>query len=505
MSTWDAVPYILLIVKLLLIVVATIFFISGVDDACVDLLYVARRVFRRLTGRPAATSIAVDGLADRPEQMVAVMVPAWHEADVIYQMLTNAVATLDYRRYHIFVGTYLNDPATQREVLRAAAEHPQVHCVGTGRRGPTCKADCLNAVYTAIRQYEGQQGITFEIFVLQDAEDWPHALSLKLFNLLIPLKDMVQVPVEPLPRRWWDLTAGHYLDEFAENHLKNIVVRQMLRAGIPSAGVGTAFSRRALAAVAAVQDGMVFNTQSLTEDYEIGLLVHALGMDQAFVRASVPRRSVRRRWRRGRLLAATTRDRIAVRAYFPHSFRAAVKQKGRWVLGITLQGYRNIGWTGQRAADYMLFRDRKGLFTSVANVLGYLSLATVLAIWAAGRFLPDGYRFPPLAAPGSLLYFLIAADTGFLALRLLVRAVCTYRLYGVTQAMLAIPRQVWGNFINFGAVCRAIRLYVTAAVTGGAIAWGKTEHVFPTDRQLRVFRRALGDALAERQLGAPCE
>ena len=60
-------------------------------------------------------------------------------------------------------------------------------------------------------------------------------------------KDLIQVPVYPLMHRhWWNFTANHYADEFAELHGKDVIVREALVGQVPSAGVGTCFSRRAV-------------------------------------------------------------------------------------------------------------------------------------------------------------------------------------------------------------------------------------------------------------------
>jgi adsorption protein B len=32
----------------------------------------------------------------------------------------------------------------------------------------------------------------------------------------------VQIPIISLKRRWWNLIGGHYMDEFAEAHCKEI-------------------------------------------------------------------------------------------------------------------------------------------------------------------------------------------------------------------------------------------------------------------------------------------
>src|SRR5205085_11390862 len=146
---------------------------------------------------------------------------------------------------------------------------------------------------------------------------------------------------------------------------------------------GCAFSRQALASLAIVHGGEVFNTSSLTEDYEIGFRLKRLGLKQAFVKTGVARPALKRRFGVGKARIALEVDPIVVRAYFPSAFRAAVRQKARWVLGIAFQGYRNIGWVGDLRTDYMLFRDRKSVFTSIANVVGYASLAAVVSVWVA--------------------------------------------------------------------------------------------------------------------------
>jgi adsorption protein B len=291
--------------------------------------------------------------------------------------------------------------------------------------------------------------------------------------------------VWPLPTRWCDFTAGHYIDEFAESHFKNMVVRESLSRSIPSAGVGTAFSRAALQALA-TNGRDVFDTGSLTEDYEIGVRLHRRGMKQVFVRQVLtPPSGAGARFQR--LAGGDSKDMpdaIVVREYFPCRFSAAVKQKSRWVLGITLQGWRNLGWAGDPWMKYMLFRDRKSLVTSIVNVLGYVALAAVVGIWALGSVVDDGYRYPPLVESGSWLSRMIVADTAFLVVRLLERAYCVGRVYGWPQACLSVPRQFWGNVINCAAASRALYLFLESRLTGKTLAWGKTDHVFPSDAVL---------------------
>src|SRR5918999_4010811 len=152
---------------------------------------------------------------------------------------------------------------------------------------------------------------------------------------------------------------------------------------------------------------------------------------------------------------------------------ATYSTRARWLIGIALQGWRNLGWTDDLRVNYMLFRDRKTLLTSWFNVLGYAASVLVVGIWLASSFIPDAYRYPPLVAKGTWLYDLIVIDTAFFALRLGERAYCTYQWYGPMQAALSMPRQFWGNIINFGAGVRATWLYMHSRISGRALAWAK--------------------------------
>jgi adsorption protein B len=54
-------------------------------------------------------------------------------------------------------------------------------------------------------------------------------------------------------------------------------VRQALGAGLPLAGVGCAIRRDILGAIADARGGVPFDATSLTEDYELGLTISAMG------------------------------------------------------------------------------------------------------------------------------------------------------------------------------------------------------------------------------------
>jgi adsorption protein B len=494
----DAIAAMLVACKLLTVVVGVLFLVSGSDDLFIDLCYLVRVLYKRLFVTPRYPPLLEEDLRALAEQPIAVMIPAWQESSVIRQMLLNTRGRLDYTNYVLFVGTYPNDPATAREVDGLEEAGARVVRVTVPHNGPTNKADCLNWIYHGIRRYEAAERVAFQIFVMQDCEDVIHPLCYRLFNYLIPRKDMVQLPVLSLERRWHEFTGSHYLDEFAQLHYKDLVVRELLDRSLPAAGVGVAFSRRALAAVADANRGEIFSTKSLTEDYDFGFRLKRLGMRQIFVKFAVERDVVRSDAASGTRRARRVRELVGVREYFPATLRAAIRQKSRWVVGIVMQGWSHLGWSSDWRTNYMLYRDRKSLITNLATIAGYLVVSVVLSVWVMQCLWPDAYRFPPIVQRGSTLWYMLLANFALLVWRVLQRAFCVWRLHGYRQAALSIARLPWANLVNFAATVRAIRLYVRHLRTGKAIAWDKTDHTYPAVESI-PFRRPLGAATANGQ------
>lgn len=496
----DLIALALVLAQALLVFVSLVFLASGLDDLFIDLCFIARSAWRRLFVLPRHPRLSAERLRAKPEQFIAVMLPAWDESAVIRPMLENTLKSLTYTNVRLFVGTYPNDPATGREVELVRANSDRVEHIVCPHDGPTNKADCLNWIYQGIKRYEKEHDARFEIFVMQDCEDIIHPLCYKLFNYLIPRKDMVQLPVMALETPWYNFTSGHYIDEFAQLHYKDLVVREFLNRSIPAAGVGCAFSRRAFETVAGAKRNQLFSIDSLTEDYDFGFRLKEHGMKQVFVRFPTTRTVTRRNWLTGREARVEAPDVACIREFFPSSFKAAMRQKSRWVVGITLQGWANLGWMGGLWTRYWLYRDRKSLLTNLVNLLGYVVVAAVVAVWVAIALDPESYRYPPLLERDSWLWYVILANAALLVWRVALRAWCVYRLYDLRQALLSVPRMVWGNVINFAATCRAIKLYLRYLRTGKLIAWDKTMHVYPSEEQLQCFRRKLGDLLLEERL-----
>lgn len=461
--------------------------ISGLDDLFIDCCYYGSELYRRAFPMRYPTPTEAE-LRTLPERPIAVMIPAWQEHAVIGRMLKNTLRTMEYANYDVFVGTYPNDEATMMAVAEVAEGDPRIHRIVCPRDGPTNKADCLNWIIEGIRQHEKKSGGRAGILVLHDSEDLVHPLSFKLINAYIPRASMVQLPVIPFESAARELTAGTYLDEFAESHIKDMVVRERISGMVPSAGVGTGFSREAVDRLAAKHGNQVFNVATFTEDYDLAFRLNALGEKSMLVRYYVERARAASPGRR-----KVERELVGTREYFPSNFGAAVRQKARWTLGIVFHGWQQRGWEGGAALRYMIWRDRKTLLTNSVNMLGYLLLLD--AVLGVQRI-----------APGSWVWDVIAIDAVLLANRCVQRVVAVARVSSALQAVLSLPRIIWGNLINFFAVAKATQLFVRAAMTGKQPVWVKTAHAFPSEDHLlgeahkaqKETGRLLGDILVDR-------
>ncbi len=186
---------------------------------------------------------------------------------------------------------------------------------------------------------------------------------------------------------------------------------------------------------------------------------------------------------------------LGVREYFPNTFRTAYRQKARWTLGIGLQGWQQVGWTGSLATKYLLFRDRKGLVTSFIAILAYLLLANFFLFYLADLFGWWTVYYPSYFRPGGWLVTLMWINAVALLLRVVQRAYFVGRMYGWEHAILSIPRMIVGNFINAMAAARAWKLFIGHLITGKRLAWDKTMHDFPSTDQLAQQRQRLGELL----------
>ena len=493
----DLLTYVLYGLKWLAIILASLMFLLGLDDLFIDIVYWGRKLIRRFRIYEKHEHADEKRLFEAKEKPLAIMVPAWNEVGVVGEMARLAASTLDYENYQIFVGTYPNDPQTQADVDAVCLHYPNVHKVVCARPGPTSKADCLNNVIDAILRFERDARIEFAGFILHDAEDVISPMELRLFNYLLPAKDMIQIPVYPFAPAWRGFTAGHYVDEFAENHGKDVIVREALTGQVPSAGVGTCFSRRAIGALLEDGDGIAFDVQSLTEDYDIGFRLKQKGMKCIFARYSIndPDLALERVWVPG--MSKSFAQVICVREHFPRDWQHAIRQKSRWIVGIVFQGTSNLGWSRKGALNYFLWRDRRGLFAYLLSFLVNLLLLVLLTMWLITLVFPEAWRFPSILEGSRLLSTLLWLN-GFLLLnRLFQRGWFVTRYYGIFEGLLSAPRMMWSNFVNFFANVRALR-QVLEMGDSRRVAWDKTTHEFPA--LAAPARTPLGRRLIEKGL-----
>jgi len=485
--------------EVLAAVLAVLITISGLDDMVIDVWYWSRRASRWFRKRKTQYRLlTVQQLHDHHEQPLAVMVPAWMEYDVIAAMIENMVSIMDYKNYVIFVGTYVNDAATIAEVERMRRRYKQLRRVEVPNPGPTCKADCLNWIIQAIFKYEEQAGVEFAGMVLHDSEDVLHLLELKFYNYLLPRKDMIQLPVMSLERKWYELVAGTYMDEFAESHGKDMLVRESASGVVPSAGVGTCFSRKAILALNAETQNQPFNTMSLTEDYDIGNRLAHMGMRSIFAIFPVQFLVKQEPWFFKSKVPATaklTEMPLCVREYFPDTFRTAYRQKARWTLGIGLQSWEQIKFTGPWVTKYFLLRDRKGVLTAFVSMMAYFLLLQFVVFQTAAFAGAWTVYYPPFFSMDSKWFYLLLFIGFALLSRIGHRIYFVTILYGWRHGLLSAPRMIVSNFVNFMAVSRAWKLYLSYLFRGKAMVWDKTMHDFPSAENLVVQKLRIGDLL----------
>ena len=439
-----------------LLLFAGFFFLIGtLDDLMVDLHY----VWLRLIGKVRTQEVEREALTGQPLRgIAAVLIPTWQEAEVIGSTVSHALAAWPQEDLRIYVGCYRNDPATARAVMKGARGDPRARLVIHDRDGPTSKADCLNRLYAALCEDEARTGERMRMVMLHDAEDMVDAAALPLIDQAIGQYDFVQIPVLPEPQAQSRWIAGHYCDEFAEAHGKSMVVRCALGAGLPAAGVGCAFARSVLDRLAlehGLKAGVAspFASESLTEDYELGLKITVIGGKSTFLRV---------RGTDGKL--------VATRACFPTDIVAAVRQKTRWVHGIAFQGWERMGWSGRWSEQWMRLRDRRGPLAALVLAAAYAFFVIATLLWLLT--LTDLIEMP---APSPLVRSILLLNICGFVFRVFWRCAFTLREYGWIEGLFAIPRMPVSNVVAIMAGRRALAAYLRS-LKGEIPRWEKTDH-----------------------------
>ncbi len=487
---------------------AAFYLLTGMDDFIWDILTLFRR---RAYHKQRLNPRQLDSI---PPKLLAVAIAAWHEDNVLGDVIENILASTHYPKsmYHIFLGVYPNDDATVEVARALAAKYPNVHCVINCLPGPTSKAQNINHVIRQIKEFEQGRGWRFASLTIHDSEDVVHPYELKVTNFLLDKHQAMQFPVFPLMqmptlRRFFKtITAGTYADEFAENHFTTMVSRYNSGAFVPSAGTGFALSRETLDTFG---DEDVLPSNSLTEDYRLSLTLFERGIQMYYVLEKVPRVTER---------DTLAWDFIATRSMFPNSFKTAVKQKSRWILGITMQSFKfsDIFKTkGLRfAGRYSLYKDIKAKIGNLLVFVGY----PVLIYFILSLFMP----LTPIYPAGSLSWYMSLVVTVMMVERQIFRAVAISNVYGLRSMFFSclfpplMPlRILWGNVINMVSTLKAYKQSIFGnqqkikkESQGGRktlktgekkrFAWAKTDHTFLAEAVLKRYHRKLGDILLEK-------
>jgi adsorption protein B len=333
---------------------------------------------------------------------------------------------------------------------------------------------------------------------MHDSEDVIHPLSLKVYNYMIPRKDMVQLPVFPLTVNLFNFVHWIYNDEFIENHLNYMLIREVIGGHVPSAGVGTALSRNAIMTLNQNNNG-IFPVSTHTEDYSLSLQIHRLNLNAIFMTQTIEKIVLKKKFIFfGKQVYRTVREHVVTRSLFPTTYWAAVRQRSRWTYGISLQEWQHSHWKGKSVTKLTFFRDRKGLISNFIAGYGYLVFLYWAIIWALH------FQYPTLRClnffteknywVSSLLFLTVI----FMLNRILQRAIATSRIYWILPGLLSIPRAVVGNIINLHSTYYSLKMFFGGVIKKKATAWNKTKNVFPTNEQLGYQRHRLGDWLVHK-------
>lgn len=456
-----------------LIILGSLFLFGSLDDLFLDFIHALFRL------KPFKISMKNwQEWKKMEESPIAVMIPAWQEYDVLEAMVRTNLKRIQYQNFHWFIGVYPNDEKTVKIALEMERLYPEkITVIINNLPGPTSKAQCLNRILEimteGIRKSEslGDAPWIPRFIAIHDAEDVIHPLSFKAINAQDMDLDFIQVPIFSLPVPTSQWVAGTYLDEFADIHLREIPARQKLRMPIPSAGVGTFFSYRIMD-ILGRRFGTWFEEGNLTEDYEVSMKIARLGGKQLFM-----------------LLEDPMGELIATREYFPADFGRSIRQKTRWTTGIGLQTMLRWGnyaspvikrdWK-TLMGRYGVWRDRKALW---ANPLVFIAWSVLIVSIPMSLLNPEWMNN---LAQNKTLITIMNLNLGMFILRLMQRTRFTSKIYGIRHGLLVIPRLFLGSVINGIAAIKAIHQFGKAKSknTEGRMEWDKTEHFFPTDKEL---------------------
>lgn len=438
-----------------LLVLGLIVLLGSLDDIAIDVLK------WWYSGSAKAKSLpegAMDGLSDAPS--IAVFVANWREADVLGPMVQRNLANFTYERVTFVLGVYPNDTETRAVAMDLAERYPgKVEVVVNRCPGPTSKGQMLNEMFDLVF---APNRVSPDLVVMHDSEDIISPRSFEVYALESSSHAMIQIPIFSLDSRDRSLVAATYMEEFAERHTGEMLLRERLGSFVPSAGVGTCL-RKDLIQHFITKRGHVLQPGSVTEDYVLGAEAYQAGFSTAFAAY--------------RDLQQPSTPLIATLEYFPKDFWASLRQRTRWTYGIGFEGFKRLGWFGNGWNRFFLYRDRKG---AVANFLPLVSLMLLAACLIVS---PDFSTFSSWQR--NLLIGILAFNSLVIALRVYQKSAALKNVYGGYDVLGLLARWPIALLINAMAASRAWRSFIVeSGLASRPIAWAKTQHELPASFQV---------------------
>ncbi len=181
---------------------------------------------------------------------------------------------------------------------------------------------------------------------------------------------------------------------------------------------------------------------------------------------------------------SVAREFISTRSMFPSSYGAAVRQKTRWIYGITIQTFKLKDIFKNKdlnsASKYSLYRDWKAKFGNILLGPGYM----IFGYFILSLFFDLPTMYPKYSVSWYLMLFLSI----MMIERQVLRFMAVKNVYGRKSALISsffppiLPfRMVIGNIINFHATINAWRMNIVKNKRKKANRrpkWSKTDHEF---------------------------
>lgn len=130
----------------------------------------------------------------------------------------------------------------------------------------------------------------------------------------------------------------------------------------------------------------------------------------------------------------------------------------------------------------MRLRDRKASLAAIILAIAYIA-ALLTGMLLLAEFV-GVHRLQPVS---KFLETLLFVNAGFLMWRLLLKSYFVFKLYGLREALLSMPRTVVANLINILAAWRAIGHYIDQ-LAGLPVNWEKTRHFYPETGKIEQLR-----------------